>query len=63
MDWFFTTQLNSIQFNSILIGTTTIAAATTVTKSSWGWVVESEALREALNVVSLERNHFAWQPH
>jgi hypothetical protein len=37
------TQLNSIQFDSILMGTTTIAAAT-VSKSSWGWVVESEAL-------------------
>jgi hypothetical protein len=36
-----------MQFNSIQSGTTTIAAAT-VTKSSWGWVVESEAL----NVVS-----------
>jgi len=33
------------------MGTTTIAVAT-VTKSSWGWVVESEALSEALNVVS-----------
>jgi hypothetical protein len=42
---------NSTQFHLILIGTTTIAAAT-VTKSSWGWVVESEALSEALNVVS-----------
>jgi hypothetical protein len=39
---------NSTQFNLLLVGTTT----TTVTKSSWGWVVESEALSEALNVVS-----------
>jgi hypothetical protein len=50
MDGFFTTQLDPIQLNSHWYHHH--SSSNCNKKSSWGWVVEREALSEALNVVT-----------